>query len=448
MSNRISTAELPQAPKTGQSNDLADAPFNGIAKANLSRADAKAERCIRFDEFLATSGTTLEKSLVAFAGLWNQTKSPIEVSAATRALYENITVPSLQRDWRRFKRGGVPALLTQYGNHRRDKSIIEANPELYEFILANIQHNPLVRAPWLLDAIKVRFTSERCPKLSALRNFLRKWKAANKELFCRVADPDGWRHRHMSALGRMDAEVVRCNAIWEIDGTPADAFTLTEVDTLDGRQHVLVLIDIYSRKMVALLWPTESSDGIAQLLRKAILMLGVPEAIRSDRGSGFISEETQRKLIRLGTAHIINLAFRPDRRPFVERGNGTIVSFLENIPGFVGHNVIQASKIRSRHAFAERRGERRNLRRLYRVELTTAELQELLDKWLAHVYGERKRRELLGRSPNQVFAEADARGEIRRVADERLLDLLLAAGGFAMVRTEGLANPRLLLLRS
>jgi hypothetical protein len=190
--------------------------------------------------------------------------------------------------------------------------------------------------------------------------------------------------------------------------------------------------------MVALLWPTESSEGIAQLLRKATLMLGVPEAIRSDRGSGFISEETQRKLTCLGIAHIICLAFRPDRRPFVERANGTIVSFLENIPGFVGHNVIQASKIRSRHAFAERRGERRNLRRLYRVELTTAELQALLDKWLANVYGERKRRELLGRSPNQVFAEADARGEIRRVADERLLDLLLAQGGFATVGPKGL----------
>ena len=417
MNNQISTAaELPQTPglpKTTQGNDLAQEErtlFDGTSKANLSRADAKAEICIEFDQFLATSGTTLAKSLVAFVGLYNQAKSPIEVSAETRAPYQKITVSRLQRDWRRFRRGGVPALLPLHGNHRRDKSIIEANPELFGFILSNIEHNPHVRAPWLLDAIKVRFPSERCPKLSALKALIAKWKRRNRELFDRIADPDGWRHRHMAALGRMDAEVVRCNGIWEIDGSPADAFTLTEVDTLEGRQHLLVLIDVYSRKMVALLWPTESSDGIAQLLRKAILMLGVPEGIRSDRGSGFISEETQRKLARLGTAHIVCLPYRPDRKPYVERGIGTIVGFLENVPGFVGHNVREGAKIRSRHAFAERRGERRNLRRLYRVELTTAELQEQLDKWLAHVYGERKRRELLGRSPNQVFAEADARG--------------------------------------
>jgi putative transposase len=212
MSDRISTAELPQAPKVAQHDDLADAPFDGISKANLSRADAKAELCLQFDQFLATSGATLEKSLVAFVGLYSQTKSPIDASAETRALNENISAASLQRDWRRFKRGGVPALVPRFGN-RRDKSIIEANPELYGFILANISHNPHVRAPWLLAAIKVRFPRARCPKLSALKAFLSKWKGGNKELFDRIADPDGWRHRHMTALGRMDAEVVRCNAI-------------------------------------------------------------------------------------------------------------------------------------------------------------------------------------------------------------------------------------------
>lgn len=424
--------------KTGTASEArnSDLAFDGVPKKNALRADAKAEIVLAFRSFLNTAGTTL-KSLAAFVGLYGQSNSPIQVSAEGRELFPSITIPTLQRDWRRFQCGGVPALLPNYGN-RRDKSIIESNPKLRGFILANIENNPQVRAPWLLEAIKVRLPSERCPKLSALKEFLARWKLRNRALFERIADPDGWRHRHMSAIGRMDAEVVRCNAVWEVDGSPADAFTLTEVNTLDGRQALLVLIDVHSRKMVALLWPTESSNGIAQLLRKAILMLGVPEAIRSDRGAGFISEQTQRNLIRVGTAHIICLAHRPDRKPFIERGIGTIVGFLENVPGFVGHNIVQASKIRSRHAFAERRGERRNLRRLYRVELTTAELQDLLDKWLASVYGERKRRELLGRSPNQVFAEADARGEIRRVADERVLDLLFAEGGLATVGPKGL----------
>jgi len=57
--------------------------------------------------------------------------------------------------------------------------------------------------------------------------------------------------------------------------------------------------------------------------------------------------------------------------------------------------------------------------------LTAAEVQELLERWLDAVYGNRPHAGLHGSTPNAEFAAGEARGEVRRVTDERLLDVLL-----------------------
>src|ERR1700691_6017931 len=56
---------------------------------------------------------------------------------------------------------------------------------------------------------------------------------------------------------------------------------------------------------------------------------------------------------------------------------------FEQCPGYLGHS---GAEIRARHSFQERRGERRNLAKLYDMQLTSAELQELLDRWLSAIY--------------------------------------------------------------
>ncbi len=78
------------------------------------------------------------------------------------------------------------------------------------------------------------------------------------------------------------------------------------------------------------------------------------------------------------------------------------------------------------------------MRRLYRIELTAPELQKLLDDWLDCVYANREHSDLGGRTPNEVFAEAERRGEVRRLADDRVLDLLLGEDGVATVAKRGL----------
>ena len=362
----------------------------------------------------------------------------IEVSANARELWQSIEWPTLQKAWRRFEKSGIAGLVPGYGKRRGD-SIIARNSLMREFVIAQIAHNPKVNAPFVLDGIKERFPNDQIPSDDAVRNFMRSWKQQNHSLYMRIEDPAGWKNRCMLAIGDADANITRVNQLWEIDGTPADSYVLGTIETPGGRLHVMALIDVYSRVITAHLAPVESSNAVAELLIKAISLRGVADETLHDNGAGFVSARTQRGIARLGIAWPATPAYSGWRKPFVERGIRTVLhSFFVNLPGYIGHDVKEASKIRERAGYAPGRGARRNMRRLYRIELTAPELQDLLDKWLEHVYGNKKHSGLGGRTPNEVFAEADRRGQVRRVADERLLDVLLGEDGIATVGKKGI----------
>jgi putative transposase len=426
------------APDAGRSLTLpvVDAPLDpldGISKKLMVRAEAKAEIVAAFRAVRNRSCLTLNVTGEKFVARYN---SEIErVSTATRELYPTIEWPSLQRDWRRFEKSGIAGLVPGYKGGKR---IIDSNPSMRDLVIAQIAHNPRVRARFVLDGLKVRFPNDRLPDLRSVERFIRDWTRQNRSLFQRIVDPDGARNKDMLAIGAMDAGISRVGQLVEIDGSPADCYVLCTDSSPGGRLHLLVAIDVHSRRMVAHLAPVESSDALAALLAKAIPILGVPDAIRHDNGAGFVSARTQRALARMGISSIRTPAYRGDRKPFIERGIGTILhSFFENVPGFIGHSVVEASQIRKRNGHAPGRGERRNMRKLYRIELTAPQLQEMLDQWLDHVYGDRKH-STLGRTPNEVFGEGDRRGQVRRVADDRLLDLLLGEDGIAVISKKGL----------
>ncbi|MGB8414422.1 MAG: DDE-type integrase/transposase/recombinase [Candidatus Binatus sp.] len=409
-------------------------PLDGIPRALIARAEAKAEIVAAFRACRGRSCRTLNATGASFVERYNSESE--KVSAKTRALYPTIEWPSLQRDWRRFEKSGVAGLVPGY---RGGKSIVASNPLMREHIIAQIAHNPKVNAPWLLKGIEVRFPNDRIPDLRSVERFIRDWKRQNASLFLKIEDPAGWRNKHMLAIGETAANVTRVNQLWEIDGSPADCYVLGTESSPGGRLQMLVAIDKVSRRMVALLAPNESSSALAALLCKALPILGVPDAIKHDNGAGFTSERTQRGITRLGIAWPATAAYSGWKKPFIERGQKTILhSFFENVPGFIGHDVKEAAQIRERAGHAPGRGVKRNMRKLYRIEMTAPELQVLLDQWIEHVYGNRKHRGLGGRTPNEVFAEADRAGQVRRVADDRLLDLLLGEDGVAAIGKQGI----------
>ena len=92
------------------------------------------------------------------------------------------------------------------------------------------------------------------------------------------------------------------------------------------------------------------------------------------------------------------------------------------LPGFIGHNVSDRKQIEARKAFAHRLGESPD--KAFCVELTRDDLQDLTDRWLTDKYEHTAHGGLKGKTPFEVFSAWT--GAIRRIEDERVLDIMLA----------------------
>lgn len=427
-------SRLAHTQETEGSNPSPAIPSDGINSALLDAADSLTEISRTFDRFFTDNGGTLKQALTIFARLYNS--GEIEVSAETRARFPQRSLESIQRDWRKWRRDGARALVLAYGK-TRGRSIINETPGMRGLILSMISDKPHVRVARIYDALQVRFgeggINSAIPSIGTLQHFVSRWKAENPALFMRLKDPDDYKRKFSVSLGNAATDITRVNQLWEVDGTRL------EVQCTDGLFHLNAAIDVCSRWLVMELSPTASGAATAGLLRKAIVEMGVPALIKSDWGKEYLNARIERAVRRLQiTWRKVARPYSGELKPFIERGQGTVLhAFFEQVPGYKGHNVKQASEIRARHSFEQRRGERRNLVRLYNVALSRDELQSLLDRWLKAMYGHRKHAGLHGRTPAEAFAEGESRGEVQRISDERALDLLLGEDGIAVVGVKG-----------
>jgi putative transposase len=426
-SGRLASADSVPAGQTGGAHRT----LERADRKNLLRADSKTEIMFTFRTFREKAGGTLRAALRSFVALYNDGRIA-KISEETRARYPHLAVPTLERDFRKLERGGPQALIRK-DSERRGDSIIARTPGMADAIEAAISAKPHIRVTRIWEWLCTRYA--KVPSLRALQNFGAQWKKENPALMERLRDPDNYKRHYSIALGDAAAGITRVNQLWEIDGTPAD------VMCFDGRWHLNCVVDVRSRKMCVLLTPTASADGTARLLVKAISAMGVSEAIKGDWGKEYQNKRIKRACLRLGFFTVDKVArpYSGELKPFVERGQGTILhNCLEQIDGYVGHSVAEAAEIRAQQSFQKRRGERRNLVKIYNVKLTAAELQDVLDRWLDAVYGNSPHAGLHGSTPNAEFAAGEARGEVRRVSDERQLDVLFGEDGVAAVGTKGL----------
>jgi hypothetical protein len=136
----------------------------------------------------------------------------------------------------------------------------------------------------------------------------------------------------------------------------------------------------------------------------------------------------------LGIEHKTTLPFSPEEKPHVERFIGTLNhSILELLPNFAGHNVADRKAIEARRSFAERlakRGELVDFAEVVDGSCSGERLQERINTWLTGSY-EHNEHGGLGKAMTPFMKAAAWSGEIRRIDNERSLDLLLArpAGG-------------------
>ncbi|UXC35127.1 transposase family protein [Cupriavidus gilardii] len=376
--------------------------------------------------FAANQPMTRSVSWEAYAQAYNARE--LQVAHEVIVVFPKVSARSVQRWVLDFERDGLAGLIDENdGRLRKDVNVFTTQPMLEKVTIALLIERPHLGVQNLLDLIEA---SAKDPKTGELLfnvptyhqayRFLKAWKAKNAELFVAATNPDQWKNTKMVAFGDASADVTRLNQRWEMDATPAD-WMLTDDDGRQRRYTASVVIDVYSRRMIAVLAPTPKTETHKFALRQALLAWGVPREIVTDNGKDYQSVEFQETLRQLNIDHHTTEPFSPWEKPHVERGIQTLLhSNLEALSAFVGHNVAERAAIEARRSFAERLFKKEQV---VELALPAAKLQSLINDWLLGTYEQREHGSL-GTTP---FAKAASyRGEVARITDVRALDILLA----------------------
>jgi putative transposase len=345
----------------------------------------------------------------------------------------NISVGTLQRWKDNYRDSGMWGLVAGYG-FNSGSSKIENCDELKGLVVGAMCKNPHIKGIQLLqyleadNALMAAKTSVR-----SLQRFMTSWKAENAQIWSMITNPDQWKNVYMAAAGSHFESITALNQLWELDSTPADWMLK------DGRHSVVGCIDMFSRRCKYFVSKTSTAAAVKQVLRRSILDWGVPQAARTDNGKDYVSVEVDTLLSDLHIRHEVCMPFASEEKGTIERLNRTMShGILELLPGFIGHNVSERKAIESRKSFASRimtPGETVN------VELTGAELQQLIDDWCEHVYAKNPHSGLKNQTP---WAVANAWTQpVRRIHDEHALDgLMTPIAGVRVVGKKGIRHDR------
>lgn len=415
------------AERTIKAKSLAE--FTRLPEDKRKRAEARLAvvHALTHFETSAQQGGRLGTEL--FARAYNA--GSIAVEEHVRKVVPQITVTTLYR-WRSRERElGMLGLADDYGN-RAGCGKIESDDELREAVLGLIVNTPHIKAKHVTEYLHAQF-SETASEVSesAVARFIQRWKASNGQLWLNLTNPDAWKNQRMAAFGSLSDHILALNQLWEMDSTPAD------VMLIDGRHNVLGVIDVFSRRFKLLVSKTSKATMVATLFRRAVLDWGVPEAVKTDQGKDYKSNHLSTVFRDLDVGHVLCPPFRGDLKPHVERAFRTFShDIIELLPNYVGHDVAERVAIRARHSFAERLMERNAT---VGLDMTAAQLQSFCDDWCTKRYEHAEHGGLKSRTPFQVAAAWV--GPVRRIEDERALDMLLAEpaeGGARTVLKKGI----------
>ena len=296
------------------------------------------------------------------------------------------------------------------------------------------------------------------PSYDVLNKFWHQWKKENPMLHEFSKSPDSAKNKYLAAYGDASAKAQYRNHYWELDSTPAD------VICEDGKRYaVLAAIDVYTRRVVFHVSETSSSYSISQLLRKAILKLGIPENVVIDNGKDYTSNHFESICLNLGINMEIVPPFSGDCKPHVERVFGTLSRELfEQIPGYIGHNVAQREELQARKSFADKirsqekwREEQRlktdeekkawrdawkikkeNLGLELGILMSADELQMWCDRWVDKMYEQRMHKGI----KTAPIKKWNANGvPVKSIPDRRMLDLLLGESVTRRVGKKGIS---------
>lgn len=299
---------------------------------------------------------------------------------------------------------------------------------------------------------------ELMPSYDVLNRFYRDWKEKNPVFYEFAKSPDSAKNKYMPAIGNASEKAQYKNHYWELDSTPAD------IICADGKRYaIMAAIDVFTRRVVFHVSETSSSYSISQLLRKAILKLGIPENVVIDNGKDYTSNHFMSICYNLKINPVIVPPFSGDKKPHIERMFGTLSRQLfMQVPGFVGANVSQRAQIQARQSFAQKinsiekwkklnasrteeeqkaikdawKIKKENLGLRLEVLKTADELQDLCDKWVLNIH-EQEKHKSLGISPVAKWNRCPM--TVKSIPDASMLNLLLGESIIRKIGKKGIA---------
>lgn len=332
--------------------------------------------------------------------------------------------------WKSAKRDGrADRLAFDPAKARKGTGVLDTanDGKVQAFMLALIAQQPHLSAHHVRTLCRSEFgdtlnvvskgveTNIDMPPVRTFQHALKQLKVEKRVELIKLTNPDLYRSTMAPSGVGMLRHVTEPNQLWQIDASPVDALCV------DGRHAIYACIDIATRRTVWSLSKTPRASAVALLIRKAVMAWGVPEQIKTDNGSDFVAQDTQRLFTSLDIDMDLSDAYSPEQKGHVERVIGTFQRDVGPLlPGFVGHSVADRKGIESRKSFARRLGETEA--ETFGVTLTGPQLQKHVDEWAELTYQHRPHAGLKGQTP---FAAALASAKPIRTVDERALDLLL-----------------------
>ena len=417
-----------------QAKEAGLAAYNALPADKKAEADARLEILQARDAFLVASGMPKKKGTLLYlrelkAGAITLAE---DVAAAIPRRNGNITLSwtTLYRWEKNYAEQGRIGLAGNYNS----PSASSVPDHMQTFIQAMLVDHPHVLIPTLMQAIEARFSGQAIPGEASVRRFVKKWKDENASLLLYLTNPDEWKNRNMFAFGDASEQIERLNQLWEFDSTPGD------VMLTDGRHTLIGVVDVYSRRAKLLVSPTSKAESVAALTRRAILDWGVPETAKTDNGSDYISKHMVRVFTDLDINQVLCPHFTPEDKPHIERFFKTFShSIVELLPGYIGHSVADRKAIEARRSFSQRLMNQGS--DPVNINLSSHEFQDICNRWTRAMYHYNVHSSLDGKTPVQMAREWT--GPLRRISDERALDILLSPapsdGGIRQVGKKGIA---------
>ncbi|MBN9236102.1 MULTISPECIES: DDE-type integrase/transposase/recombinase [Phyllobacteriaceae] len=389
---------------------------DGLTMRARGERDARLALTAVADRFRREQGLSLAAADDLVANLFNSRSIALPAWVQTqvkRASGRSLARWRSARDAGQADRLGHDPAVARKGSSQLDRAL---DGQVRSVLLAAIAKMPFLSAGRALELIRDRFGDTfEAPALRTLQRQLAIWRRDYSHELMLLTDPDGFRSRiEYAAVGATRAE--RLNQLWQIDASPAD------IMLKEGRHSIYLAIDAFSRRIKVLATPTPRAAGVGLLMRKCLLAWGVPEKVKTDNGSDFTAQATERLFALLGIETELSPPYQPRSKGMVERAIGTFQRDLAGLPGFVGHSVADRKKLEGRKAFAQRLGA--DPSELFGVDMDLADFQAWCDDWADTIYASTPHEGLGRRTPFQ--AAASFSGPIRRIDNLAALDILLA----------------------